>query len=74
MSRVLFVAMEEAKVISRCKAEDVGISVLERLPEGGIRLVCNSSDGAELMARKLKRHLIGGNVSRLPYRPRKSLR
>lgn len=73
MNRVLFVAMEEDRVISRCKAEDVGISVLERLPSGGIRLVCSSSDGAELMARKLKRHLINGDVTRLPHRPRKTL-
>lgn len=35
MNRVLFVAMEEDRVISRCKAEDVGISVLEKLPLAG---------------------------------------
>ncbi|QIK96408.1 hypothetical protein G7076_08095 [Sphingomonas sp. HDW15A] len=73
MNRVLFVDMEKEMVISRCKAEDVGISALEALPTGGIRLVCKSSDGAEVMTRKLKRHLIGGDVTRAPFRPRKTL-
>lgn len=74
MSRVLFVALDENKVTTRCKAEDVEISVLEALPAGGVRLVCNSGAGAALMSRKLKRHLISGKVSRAPRRPKRSMR
>ena len=69
MSRVLFVSLDEGKVVARCLAEKVGISTIERLPGGGVRLVCKSSDGAALMARKLKSHLIGDNVPREKFRP-----
>jgi len=39
MSRVLFVALDEGQVVSRCLAAKVGISAIERLPAGGVRLV-----------------------------------
>lgn len=70
MSRVLFVSLEESTVVKRCTAANVGISALERLPAGGTRLVCMSSDGAEAMRRKLKSHLIKTSVTRRPYRPK----
>jgi hypothetical protein len=69
MSRVLFVALDEGQIVSRCLEENVGISAIERLPQGGVRLVCMSSDGAALMSRKLKRHLIAGEVTRALLRP-----
>jgi hypothetical protein len=73
MSRVLFLKLSETQVTSRCIAEDVGISALERLPKGGVRLVCMSSDGAAIMAHKLKSYLIGGEAVRELHRPRKTL-
>lgn len=73
MSRVLFVMLDETQVTSRCLAEDVGISTVERLPKGGVRLVCMSSDGAAIMARKLKSHLMSGEIVREVHRPRKTL-
>ena len=69
MSRVLFVKLDENEVVAKCSAANVGISAIERLPEGGTRLVCMSSDGAADMARKLKRHLISGDVARQAHRP-----
>jgi hypothetical protein len=69
MSRVLFVSLEEGDVVSRCLAAKVGISAVERLPAGGVRLVCMSSDGAVVMRKKLKRHLISTHVDRQNYRP-----
>lgn len=69
MSRALFVALDEGQVVSRCLAEKVGISAIERLPQGGVRLVCMSSDGAAHMLRKLKSHLINGEVVRTSHRP-----
>ena len=45
MSRVLLVALDEGQVVAACLAEKVGISTIERLSSGGIRLVCNSMDG-----------------------------
>ncbi|HEU0310654.1 MAG TPA: hypothetical protein VFR36_05500 [Sphingomicrobium sp.] len=73
MSRELFVALEEGDVISRCLAEKVGISAIERLPAGGTRLVCMSVDGAAHMFRKLKPHLIQGTVNRQRLRPNRLL-
>jgi hypothetical protein len=73
MSRVLFLSLDEKQVETRCLAEDVGISALERLPKGGVRLVCMSSDGAAVMMRKLKTHLMSGDVVRELHRPRKTL-
>jgi len=69
MSRVLFLSLNEGDVLSRCTAEKIGISVIEKLPAGGVRLVCSSRDGAAHMTRKLKKHLIGGEPGRAPYRP-----
>ncbi|HVE00160.1 MAG TPA: hypothetical protein VNB78_00510 [Sphingomicrobium sp.] len=69
MSRVLLVALEEGEVVAKCLAAKVGISALERLPGGGVRLVCMSTDGAAQMSRKLKRNLIDGEVERQRHRP-----
>jgi len=69
MSRVLFVSLDEGQVVAQCLAANVGISAIERLPAGGVRLVCMSSDGASEMMRKFKRHLMTGEVVRERHRP-----
>jgi hypothetical protein len=69
MSRVLFVALDEGQVVAKCLAEKVGISAIERLPAGGVRLVCKSSDGAASMTRKFKKDLITEEVTRQRHRP-----
>ena len=69
MSRVLLVSMEEGQVVARCLAADVGISAIERLPTGGVRLVCMSGDGAEVMRKKFKSALIKTPVTRELHRP-----
>lgn len=69
MSRVLFLSLTEQDVIAKCSAAKVGISALERLPQGGTRLVTMSSAGAALMMRKLKSSLIADTAKRLPFRP-----
>jgi hypothetical protein len=73
MSREMFLTLDENDVISRCRAEKVGISAIERLPAGGTRLVCMSVDGAAHMYRKLKTHLILGAVDRQRHRPSRLL-
>jgi hypothetical protein len=73
MSRVLLVALDEGQVVAACLAENVGISTIERLPSAGVRLVCNSMNGAAHMARKFKPHLIDGVVTRERRRPRNPL-
>lgn len=69
MSRVLLVTLDEGQVVAKCLAEKVGISAIERLPGGGVRLVCKSSDGAAVMGRKLKGKLITEPVTRAAHRP-----
>jgi hypothetical protein len=70
MSRVLFDSLDEGEVVSRCLAEKVGISAIEKLPLGGVRVVCMSGDGAARMKKKLKKHLLSGEVTRQGFRPR----
>ena len=69
MSRVLLLAMAESTARSECEKLDVGISALEPLTSGGIRLVCMSVDGAETARAKFKSKLIKGDVIRTKHRP-----
>jgi hypothetical protein len=73
MSRALYLSMEEADVVLKCAAANVGISVVERLPKVGVRLVCMSVHGAEIMRAKLKSHLIKGTAERFRLRPSRPL-
>jgi hypothetical protein len=73
MTRELYVTLDESDVVSRCLAEKVGISAIERLPAGGTRLVCMSGHGASVMTRKLKSHLIKEAVVRQRHRPTRPL-
>ena len=72
MSRVVFLDMSESAVVARCATENVGISAIESLPAGGIRLVCMSGDGAALIRRKLKSHVLDGGA-REGHRPKTPL-
>lgn len=58
MSRALFVNLDEKKVMAMCHAENVGISAIERLVSGGVRVVCMSSHGAFVMEQKFKGHIV----------------
>ena len=69
MSRVVQLNLDEGVVVIRCLSEKVGISAIEALPVGGVRLVCSSSEGAERIRRKLKRYVIDGEVTRERHRP-----
>jgi hypothetical protein len=73
MSRAVFVSLDEGQVVARCLTEKVGISAIERLPGGGVRFVCMSSEGAGVMTRKLKQHLIEDTAIREKFRPRNPL-
>jgi hypothetical protein len=69
MSRAMQLAMSESEALARCLAAKVGVSAIEALPAGGVRLVCKSVDGAELMRRKLKPKLIARERARARRRP-----
>jgi len=70
MSRVVHLSLDEGMVVIRCMSEKVGVSAIEGLPSGGVRLVCMSNEGAELIRRKLKRYVIDGAVTRERHRPK----
>lgn len=69
MSRVVQLSLDEGVVVIRCLSEKVGVSAIERLPGGGVRLVCMSSDGAAKIRKKLKAYIINGEVARERHRP-----
>ena len=69
MSRVVFLSLDEGKVVAHCLKENIGISAIEHLPGGGVRLVCMSSEGAGLIAVELKNYLLDNNVTRVRHRP-----
>jgi hypothetical protein len=69
VSRVVHLNLDEGVVVIRCMSENVGVSAIERLPSGGLRLVCTSSDGAARLREKLKSYLIAGQVTREKHRP-----
>jgi len=70
MSRVIHLSLDEGVVVIRCMSEKVGVSAIEGLPGGGVRLVCMSNDGAETIRKKLKRYVIDGEVTRERFRPK----
>lgn len=70
MSRTLYLSIDEGEAIARCLKAKVGVSAIERLPSGGVRLVCMSSDGAETMRAALKSKVRREETAREPHRPR----
>jgi hypothetical protein len=69
MSRVILLSMSEAEAVAKCLEAKVGVSAIERLTSGGVRLVCMSSDGAQKIRKKLKSRIIEGQVVRERARP-----
>ena len=64
MSRAVHLSMTETETRDHCTAKSIGVSVIEPLPDGGVRLVCSSSEGAELIRKRLKSKLIKDAVRR----------
>ena len=71
MSRVLNLRMGEAEVRDQCNSKGVGVSALEKLPDGGVRLVCMSAEGATTMRTRLKSKIIAGDVRRIALTTRR---
>ena len=70
MNRTLYLSIDEGEAIARCLKAKVGVSAIERLPSGGVRLVCKSSEGAETMRSALKSKVCREETAREPHRPR----
>ena len=61
MNRAVYLDMDEGKVIAWCLKEKIGVSAIERLPGGGVRLVCKSSEGTGRVKARLKSRLLDGD-------------
>ena len=64
MSRVVNLALSEHEALHQCHSRQVGVSAVESLPDGGVRLVCMSTHGAETIRKRLKANIIKGEVRR----------
>jgi hypothetical protein len=73
MNWVINLTLDEGIVVIRCLSEMVAISAIKRLSQGGVRLVCTSSEGAELIRRKFERYVIDDEAPRERRRLRKPL-
>lgn len=71
MSRVVLLALSEADVRAHCARSSVEISTIEGLLGGGVRLVCRSGRGADIIRQKLQIDVIHGDVVRERLRPAK---
>lgn len=71
--RVLFIDLPEATVLQKCEAGDVGVSAIEALASGGVRMVCKSVDGSETARKLFKSKMLKGEVTRTRFRPTKPL-
>ena len=69
MSRMLLLSMTEREALAKCAEAKIGVSAIEPLQSGGVRLVCMSSAGAETLRKTLKKQLISGEVVRERHRP-----
>jgi hypothetical protein len=69
MSRAILLTLDEGEVMAHCLKAKVGVSAIEGLVGGGVRLVCRSSAGAGIIRDKLKKHLIEGDAVRERHRP-----
>jgi len=69
VTRAVNLTLDESAVVSRCLSEKIGVSAIEPLPGGGVRMVCKSTDGAALIRKKLKRYLMDDAARREPHRP-----
>jgi hypothetical protein len=62
-------AMTERQATDLCARQNVGISTIEALPGGGVRLVCNSAGGAAIVREKAKSKIMRVEVARAKHRP-----
>ena len=69
MSREIYLDLSSGFVSSQCLAQDVRISSIESLPNGGTRLVCMSVKGAETMRRKLAKNVSKDDPPRQRHGP-----
>ncbi len=71
MSRAINLQMTESEAREQCANRSIGVSAIESLPEGGVRLVCMSVEGAALLRRRLKSQMLSDTVKRTTFTSRR---
>ena len=69
MSRAMQLALSERQAQDLCAKEKVSVSAIESLPGGGVRLVCSSASGAEVLRQKAKSKIMRVEEAREKHRP-----
>jgi hypothetical protein len=74
MSRTVYLDLDEGKVMAECLKDKVGVSAIERLPGGGVRLVCMSVEGSARIRKSLNKKVLDEEgIARERHRPRTPL-
>jgi hypothetical protein len=69
LSRAINLALSESTILKHCRDQSIGVSAVESLPQGGVRLVCMSSEGAAAVRTTFASKLVEGDVKRERSRP-----
>jgi len=62
-------ALTERQAFDLCAKQQVGVSTIEALPGGGVRLVCCSTSGAEIVRLKARSKIMKVEEARQKHRP-----
>jgi len=62
-------AMSKQEALDLCATHKIAVSVIEPLPSGGVRLVCSSTSGAEIVRQKAKSKVVKVEEAREKHRP-----
>ena len=71
MSRAINLQMTEAEAREQCSSRSIGVSAIEKLPDGGVRLVCMSVEGAARLRRRLKSSIMSDTARRTAFSTRR---
>lgn len=66
MSRAMNLNATETEVVDTCAQHNVATTTVESLLPAGTRVVCQTSEGAAILRKKMKAKLIVGSVKRSP--------
>ena len=68
MSRAINLALSESTVLKHCREQSIGVSAIEPLQDGGVRLVCMSTNGAAAVRTTFANKLVDREVAREKFR------
>jgi len=68
MSRAININAAEIDIVATCEKLGIAISMIERLPSGGTRIVLKSTGDTASIAKAFRSKILTGPVTRLPTR------